>query len=57
MIKLTVGEYVKADGSSYNGIGLNPDISLTPSYSNDYEYYFMALEDDSMMREAIAQLS
>lgn len=57
MIKLTVGEYVKADGSSYNGIGLNPDISLTPSYSNDYEYYFMALEDDSMLREAIAQLS
>lgn len=57
MIKLTVGEYVKPDGSSYNGEGLNPDISLTPSYSNDYEYYFMTEETDSMLKSAIAQLS
>lgn len=57
MIKLTVGEYVKADGSSYNGKGLNPDISLTPSYNNDYEYYFMSEENDGMLKSAIAQLS
>lgn len=57
MIKLTVGEYVKSDGSSYNGEGLNPHISLTPSYSNDYEYYFMTKEEDSMLKSAIAQLS
>lgn len=57
MIKITVGEYIRADGTSYNGIGLEPDIHLTPSYNNDYEYYFMSDKEDSMLLSAIAQLS
>lgn len=57
LIKLTIGEFVTAKGDSYNGIGLIPDIELKPSYSTDYEYYFLAPENDTMLISAINQLS
>ncbi len=57
LIKLTIGEFVTEKGESYNGVGLTPDIELSPSYANDYEYYFMKDKDDTMLSEAINQLS
>ncbi len=57
MVKLTVGEYVNSKQESYNGYGLNPDIELVPDYNSDYEYYFMNVENDSMLNAAVNQLS
>lgn len=57
VVKLTIAEFVRRDGSSYNDIGIKPDIEINPDYSSNYEYYFSDLKNDSMIKAAINQLS
>ena len=55
--KFTIAEFVDKNGNSYHKKGIEPDINISEEPLSDYEYYFLSIEDDKALSEALKYLN
>lgn len=56
-VKFTIGEFVQGDGSSYNGIGILPDIEVDTGFRNSHEFYFINSDNDKVLNAAVDHIN